>query len=78
MTRLFGIRDLLLGAGALSTTSDERARWLQAGVAADVTDLLAAVAGHRAGYLPGHGAVMIGLTASVGTALGVAALASGN
>ncbi|HEX8051472.1 MAG TPA: hypothetical protein VF517_00650, partial [Thermoleophilaceae bacterium] len=69
-------RDLVLGAGALGTTGGERRRWLQAAVVADVADALAAVAGHRNGYLPTHGAIMLGLTAATGTALGIAALAS--
>ena len=76
--RMFGVRDLVLGAGALSTSGEERRRWLQAGVAADVVDALAAIAGHRAGYLPTSGAVMLTLTAATGTALGMAALAPGD
>jgi hypothetical protein len=74
MTRMFGIRDLVLGAGALATNGDERRRWLQATIASDVTDLLAALAGLRAGYLPTHGAIMLATTAATGTALGLAAL----
>ena len=78
MTRMFGVRDLVLGAGALASAGGDRRRWLQATVAADVGDLLAAVAGRRAGYLPTQGAVMLGLTAATGTALGIAALTSGD
>jgi hypothetical protein len=78
MTRMFGVRDLVLGAGALSTSGAERRRWLQATVAADVGDLVAAVIGGRAGHLPKHGAVMLGLTAATGTALGIAALLTGD
>jgi hypothetical protein len=77
MTRMFGVRDLVLGAGALATTGAERRRWLQATVASDVADAFAAVAGHRAGYMPTRGAVMLTLTATAGSALGIAALASG-
>ena len=76
MTRMFGVRDLVLGAGALATSGAERRRWLQATVASDAADALAAVAGHRAGYLPTRGAVMLTLTATAATALGIAALAS--
>jgi hypothetical protein len=78
MTRMFGVRDLVLGAGALTTSGEERRRWLQATLAADVVDALAAVAGHRAGYLPTSGAVMLGITALTGTALGIAALTTGD
>jgi hypothetical protein len=76
MTRMFGVRDLVLGAGALTTSGGERRRWLQGGVAADVADALAALAGHRSGYLHTRGAVMLTIPAVVGTALGLAALAS--
>ena len=74
--RMFGARDLVLGAGALGTTAGERRRWLQAALAADVIDAIAAVAGHRGGYLPTHGAVMLATTAAIGSALGIAALAT--
>jgi hypothetical protein len=76
MTRMFGVRDLTLGAGALTTSGSERRRWLQAGVLADAVDAAAAVAGIRAGYLsPRTGAVMAGV-AIAATALGLVALAS--
>jgi hypothetical protein len=76
--RMFGVRDLVLGAGALGTGGVERRRWLMATVASDVVDLAAAVAGLRAGYLPKSGGVMLATTAATGTALGLAALASGD
>lgn len=74
MTRMFGVRDLVIGAGALTTDGAERRRWLQAALVADVVDAVAAIAGHRAGYLPTSGAVMLTLTATTGAALGIAAL----
>lgn len=78
VTRMFGVRDFVLGAGALGTSGEERRRWLQASVVADVVDLLAAVAGQRAGYLATRDAVMLALSAATGTALGIAALAAGD
>ena len=78
MTRMFGIRDLVLGAGALGTSGGERRRWLQATVTSDAADAVAALAGHRAGYLTTRGAVMLALPALSGVALGIAALASGD
>jgi hypothetical protein len=78
MTRMFGVRDLVIGWGALSASGGERRRWLQAAIAADVADALAAAAGHRSGYLPTSGAVMLGLTAVTGAALGIAALTTGD
>jgi hypothetical protein len=76
--RMFGIRDLVLGAGALGTSGAERRRWLQATIASDAVDFGAAIAGLRAGYLPTHGAITLATTAATGTALGIAALASGD
>jgi hypothetical protein len=78
MTRMFGVRDVVIGAGALTTSGDERRRWLQACIAADLVDAFAAAAGHRSGYLPTSGAVMLGITAMTGVALGVAALTAGD
>jgi hypothetical protein len=74
--RMFGVRDLVLGAGALTAGGNERRRWLQATVAADTGDLIAVLAGHRAGHLPTRGAVMLTLAAATGVAFGIAALAS--
>jgi hypothetical protein len=74
--RMFGVRDLVLGAGALSAGGSERRRWLYATVAADAGDIVATLAGHRGGYLPTRGAVMLTLAAASGVAFGVAALAS--
>ena len=78
MTRLFGVRDLVLGAGAVSTAGEGRRRWLQATIAADVGDVAAVLLAHRAGQLDTRGAVMLGLTATAGTALGIAALVTGD
>ena len=76
VTRMFGIRDLVLGAGALGTSGADRRRWLAASLASDAVDFAAAVAGLRAGYLPRHGAIMLAGTAAAGTALGLAAIAT--
>jgi hypothetical protein len=76
MTRMFGVRDLVLGAGALGTSGAERRRWLQASLTSDLGDAVAALAGHRAGYLSTRGTVMLALPAITGAALGVAALAA--
>ena len=78
MTRMFGIRDLVLGAGALGTSGEERRRWLQASLVSDLGDALAAFAGHRAGYLSTRGTVMLALPAVTGASLGIAALAAGD
>ena len=76
VTRMFGVRDLTLGAGALTTSGSERRRWLQAGVLADAVDAAAAVAGIRAGYLSPRGGAVMAAVAVGATALGLVALAS--
>ena len=78
VARMFGVRALVLAAGALSTSGDERRRWLQAAIVADAGDALAVLAGHRAGYLQTSGAVMLGLTAVSAVAFGIAALVTGD
>ena len=77
MTRMFGVRDLVIGAGALTTSGDERRRWLQAAVVADAADAVAALLGHRGGYLSTSGAMMVGGTAAAATIAGVIALSDG-
>jgi hypothetical protein len=74
ITRFFGVRDLVLGVGALTTSGGERTRWLQATIASDAGDLAAALAGGRAGQLSTQNAVMLAIPAALGTALGIAAL----
>jgi hypothetical protein len=76
MTRMFGVREVVLGAGALSTSGEERRRWLQATIAADAGDALVTLAGHRAGHLPTGGAVLLALAAGTGVVLGALALSS--
>jgi hypothetical protein len=77
ITRMFGARDLVLGSGALATAGGERRRWLQATIAADAADMLAAVVAARAGHLTTRDAFMLGIPATAGVALGIAALAAG-
>ena len=76
LTRMFGVRDLVLGVGALTTSGDERRRWLQATIAADAVDIAAALIGARSGRLSTQNAIMLGIPATLGTALGIAALAT--
>jgi hypothetical protein len=72
--RLFGARDVALGVGALSTEGEERARWLQAGLACDVADTAAGVAAGARGYLGPVSAALVTGAAVGAAALGVAAL----
>jgi hypothetical protein len=72
--RLFGIRDVALGAGTLVADGDARQTWLGAGLACDVADAAAAVLGRRDGYLSTPVAVLLFAPALSAVALGVIAL----
>src|SRR4051794_17298264 len=50
--RLFGVRDVALGIGALRTSGAERRRWLQVGLLCDVVDVAAAGLAAKEGALP--------------------------
>jgi hypothetical protein len=76
--RLFGIRDVVLGIGALGAQGGARQRWLQAGLACDAADAAAAGLGHRDGYLPAATAGLVGAPAIAGIGLGVVALRDPN
>jgi hypothetical protein len=69
--RLFGVRDIALGAGALSTEGETRAQWLRFAMACDLADAAAAFIGARNGSLSKLTGVLAG-----GTALGAAALSA--
>ena len=74
LARLFGVRDIALGAGALMSEGDARRQWLVAGLACDGADALAGVAGGARGYLPKFTSLLVTGTALFAVALGVAAL----
>jgi hypothetical protein len=71
--RLFGARNLMMAYALTATEGDERDRWLAWGIAVDLADLGAALAGGLRGYLSKRAAVMVGLTALGAAALGVIA-----
>ena len=74
LARLFGARDVALAWGALSSEGDARRQWLVAGLACDVADALAGVAGGRGGYLPKATSALVSATALSAVALGALAL----
>ncbi len=74
LARLFGIRDVALAWGALSSTGSAQRKWLLAGLACDAADAAAGIAGGRAGYLPQVTSVLVTGTALSAAALGAAAL----
>jgi hypothetical protein len=68
--RLFGARDVALGAGALRSTRKQKDAWLTAGLACDVADVAAgALAGAR-GQLPPAAAALVTATAGAFAAFG--------
>jgi len=74
LARLFGVRDIALAWGVLSTEGDAQRQWLAAGLACDVADVLAGYAGGRGGYLPKLTSALVTATALSAVALGSAAL----
>jgi hypothetical protein len=74
LARLFGARDVALAWGALATEGEAQRQWLIAGLACDVADALAGLAGRRGGYLPKVTSVLVTATALSAAALGAAAL----
>jgi hypothetical protein len=74
LSRLFGARDFALAAGVLGAQGDAQRQWLIAGLACDVADSLAGIAGGRGGYLPAVTTVLVTGTALSAVALGAVAL----
>jgi hypothetical protein len=76
LARLFGIRDVALGVGALQSTGAAQKQWLQLGVMCDAADALAGVAGKRDGSLGTGTSLLVTSVAVVAAAQGAAALQS--
>jgi hypothetical protein len=74
LARLFGARDAALAWGTLDSTGEAQRRWLVAGLACDVADTFAALAGGRRGYLSTAQSVLLAAPAVSAVALGVIAL----
>jgi hypothetical protein len=73
--RLFAIRDVALGIGALTTTGETRRLWWQLGVLCDVADAAAGMLGVRGG-IPKRAGVPATLVAVGAAGMGIAALAA--
>lgn len=78
LTRLYGVRDVVLGAGSLGSEGQARRKWLLGALVCDAADAAAALLGNRAGYLSGPVATRVGLPAVAGVALGLMALRETN
>ena len=77
MSRLFGVRDLILGVGVLCSRGSARRLWWQLGIACDAADTVAGVLAVRGGAFPNNLRTRASVLAEVtGVCLGAAALAS--
>jgi hypothetical protein len=74
IARLFGARDFALAWGALASEGEAQRQWLIAGLACDVADAFAGIAGGRGGYLPKLSSVLVTGTAVAAAAMGASAL----
>ncbi|MEX0992585.1 MAG: hypothetical protein WDZ37_01180 [Solirubrobacterales bacterium] len=62
--RLFGARDVVLGAGVLRAPRKQKDTWLKAGLACDVADTAAGMMAGVRGTLPVPAAALVTLTAA--------------
>jgi len=74
LARLFGVRDLALGVGALQSSGTAQKQWLQFGMACDIADAFAALFGRRDGTLPVPATLLVGGAAVAAAAMSAAAL----
>jgi hypothetical protein len=75
MGRLFGVRDVVLGAGVLASSGEAKKLWWRLGILADLADATASYKGLKDGG-PKRGMVMATATALFAVGLGVAAAGS--
>jgi hypothetical protein len=68
--RLFGARDVVLGAGAIRAPRKQKDTWLVAGLACDVADVAAGTVAGARGTLPLPSALMVTITAGAFAAAG--------
>src|SRR3954451_23221594 len=78
MSRLFGVRDVALGLGLVSTRGDARRLWWRLGILCDLGAAAAGVVSARHGELSPRPVLnrLIAIAGLVGASLGIAALAS--
>jgi hypothetical protein len=73
VVRSLGARDLVIGAGALTSSGADQQRWLLAALVSDATDLIASLA--AGATLPLRGRVLVVAAAGGAVAAGAVALA---
>jgi len=69
--RLFGARDVALGAGVLRSPRKNKEAWATAGIACDLADVAAGVLAGARGHLPAGAAALVTATAGVFAAAGL-------
>lgn len=74
VARLFGVRDVALGAGVQLSTGQSRKLWLQLGIACDIADAVAGLRAGRKGEISKLSTVLVTVPAICGIALGAAGL----
>jgi hypothetical protein len=72
--RLFGVRDVALGAGVAASSGNARRLWLQIGMACDAADAVAGLIAGRNGEISKVSTVLVTAPALMGIGLGLAAL----
>jgi hypothetical protein len=77
VARLFGVRDVALGIGAVSTDGDAQRKWLALGLFCDALDLVASGLAYRDGAMRPQTAALAGGAALGGAMLGAMALREG-
>ena len=76
--RLFGVRDIALGVGALASKGEARRQWVLIGIGVDATDAVSAALAGRDGSVSGGTAVKLAAPAVAAVALGAFAHGAGN
>lgn len=74
MGRLFGVRDVALGAGVAASSGNARRLWLQLGLLCDAADAAAGLIAGRNGEISKVTTVLVTAPALAGIGLGLAAL----
>jgi hypothetical protein len=74
VARLFGVRDVALGAGLQLSSGENRRLWLQLGILCDAADFAAGILAGRSGALSRVSTVLVTAPALAGIGMGVAAL----
>jgi hypothetical protein len=74
VARLFGVRDIVLGAGTYVSDGEAQNAWLRAGVACDAADFAAGLLSHRNGEIGPGTAVLVSAPALAAVAMGLTAL----